>query len=68
MNTAQTRLTMSIRDAMSATGIGKTSIYSLIADGSLRSVKIGKRRLLICESLYEFIADMESYGDLTSKQ
>jgi excisionase family DNA binding protein len=68
MDTAQTRLTMSIRDAISATGIGKTSMYSLIADGSLRSVKIGKRRLIIYESLREFIADMESYGDLSTKQ
>jgi excisionase family DNA binding protein len=68
METAQTRLTMSITDAMSATGIGKTMLYSLLSDGSLRSIKLGKRRLIICESLHELIADMESYGDLSTKQ
>jgi excisionase family DNA binding protein len=68
MDTAQSRLTMSITDAMSVTGIGKTMLYSLLSDGSLRSIKLGKKRLIIVESLHELIADMESYGDLSCKQ
>lgn len=62
------RITISVDEAMSATGIGKTMLYELLNDGSLRSIKLGKRRLIIVESLHELIANMEFYGDLSCKQ
>ncbi|MBB5343168.1 excisionase family DNA-binding protein [Tunturibacter empetritectus] len=66
MNTAlNQRITISVDEAMSATGIGKTMLYELLGDGSLRSIKLGKKRLIIVESLHELIASMESYGDLS---
>lgn len=68
MNTAlNDRITISVDEVMSATGIGRTLVYQLIADGSLRSLKLGKKRLVITESLLELIANLESYGDLDSK-
>ena len=68
MNTAlNQRITISVADAMSATGLGKTSMYELLNDGSIRSFKVGKKRLVILESIHEWIANMESYGDLSGK-
>lgn len=40
------RLAYSVADAIAATGLGKTTIYALLADGRLPSVKIGNRRLI----------------------
>ncbi|WP_433965128.1 excisionase family DNA-binding protein [Tunturiibacter gelidiferens] len=64
------RITISVIEAMSATGIGKTMMYELLNDGSLRSIKIGKKRLIIVESIHEWIEAMESYdiGNLSNKQ
>jgi excisionase family DNA binding protein len=37
---------LSIPDAADALGVGRTLVYTLIARGELRSVKLGKRRLV----------------------
>jgi excisionase family DNA binding protein len=69
MNTAlNERITISVDEAISATGIGKTMLYELLGDGSIRSIKVGKKRLIILESIHEWIANMECYGDLSGKQ
>lgn len=64
------RITISVDEAMSAIGVGKTLLYELLNDGSLRSIKVGKKRLVIVESIHEWIANMESYdiGNLSNKQ
>lgn len=41
----------SIRDTCHVTGLGKTSIYELISQGKLKSVAIGRRRLVLAESI-----------------
>jgi len=56
------RLTLSVDEAMSALGLGKTMFYELLGDGSIRSFKCGKKRLVIVESLRQWITDMESYN------
>ena len=38
--------------------LSRTSIYSLLNDGSLSSVKIGKRRLIPVESIDAFISNL----------
>jgi excisionase family DNA binding protein len=71
MNTGlNQRITISVDEAMSAIGVGKTLLYELLNDGSLRSIKVGKKRLVIVESIHEWIANMESYdiGNLSNKQ
>jgi excisionase family DNA binding protein len=40
-----------IREACHVTGLGKTSIYELINQGKLQSVAIGRRRLVLVESI-----------------
>ena len=36
-------------------GIGRTTIFGLIANGTLRSLKIGSRRLIPLQAIDEFI-------------
>lgn len=45
------RLAYSVRDAAKATGLGRTTLYRLIADGQLRRIKIGNRTLIRCRDL-----------------
>jgi excisionase family DNA binding protein len=49
------RLTLTIREALRATGIGKTTLYKLIDDGKVRRVKIGKRSLIVFEDLQKLV-------------
>jgi excisionase family DNA binding protein len=39
-------LTLTVREALRATGLGRTTLYKLIATGQVRRVKIGKRVLI----------------------
>ncbi|MFO3797921.1 MAG: helix-turn-helix domain-containing protein, partial [Anaerolineales bacterium] len=56
--TMQTKYLCSIREATSLMGMGRTSVYGLINDGSLKSVKIGSRRLVRIDSIATFIDKM----------
>lgn len=51
------RLTCSIADACKATGLGKTKIYELISNGSIRTKSVGRRRLVVVESLRVWLHD-----------
>jgi len=46
-----TPLAYSIRDAATALGIGRTTLYRLIQDGQLAVVKVGARTLIPAGSL-----------------
>ncbi len=51
-------LVMSVREVASLLGLGRNLVYAMIADGTLRSVKAGRRRILIPrQALTEFLAD-----------
>lgn len=45
------------------TGIGRTTLFKLIAEGKLDARKIGRRTLITDESLKKFIADLPRMGD-----
>lgn len=49
-------LAISINDAAKALGLGRTSIYAMIADGRLEAFKLGRRRLVKTESIRRLIA------------
>jgi excisionase family DNA binding protein len=40
------RLVYSIREAAQATGLSRATLYRLISDGRLKTVKVGARRLV----------------------
>lgn len=40
-------------------GLGRSKFYELVGSGELRSVKIGKRRLVPEQAICEYIAQLE---------
>jgi excisionase family DNA binding protein len=45
---------VSIEDAMQILSIGRTTLYALINEGKIYSRRIGRRRLVLAESLYAY--------------
>ena len=50
-------LTYSVMDAAKALNIGRTHLYALIGDGSLKARKIGGRTIFLHEDIVKFLAD-----------
>jgi excisionase family DNA binding protein len=48
-------LAVSINDAAKALGLGRTSIYAMIADGRLEAFKMGRRRLVKAEAVRRLV-------------
>lgn len=48
-------ITISVADAVHALGMGRTTIYKLLKNGSISSVRIGRRRLVLVESLQQLV-------------
>lgn len=48
-------LAISINDAAKTLGLGRTSIYAMIADGRLEAFKIGRRTLVRMESIRRLV-------------
>jgi excisionase family DNA binding protein len=48
---ATSKITCSIKDATELTGLGKTTLYSLMAEGKVTSTRVGTKRLIHVESL-----------------
>ncbi len=49
------RLTCTVPEALRATGLGRTKLYELIGQQSLRTFKVGRRRLIVVQSLLSLI-------------
>ncbi|HEX7400167.1 MAG TPA: helix-turn-helix domain-containing protein [Candidatus Limnocylindrales bacterium] len=47
----------SVEEAAEACGVGRSLIYTEIASGRLRSLKVGRRRLVPSGAIAEFIAE-----------
>lgn len=45
------RVSCTIAEACAATGLGRTKLYMLIDEGVLASITVGRRRLIVMESL-----------------
>jgi excisionase family DNA binding protein len=45
------RLALRINDAVQVSGLSRSTIYKLLAAGTLRAVKVGGRRLILREDL-----------------
>ncbi|WP_076717973.1 helix-turn-helix domain-containing protein [Sphingomonas sp. gentR] len=50
-------LTVTVREALTLIGIGRTRFYELVAAGQITTVKIGRRRLVHLESLQRLAAE-----------
>lgn len=49
-------LALSINDTARTLGLGRTSIYAMIADGRLEAFRLGRRRLVRMESVKRLVA------------
>jgi len=50
------KLGYSIKEACEASSLGRTSIYSFIASGRLRAVRVGGRTIIPADSLQALLA------------
>jgi excisionase family DNA binding protein len=50
------KIAYSIREVCSASSLGRTTVYSHIAAGRLRAIRIGGRTVIPTEALLAFIA------------
>jgi excisionase family DNA binding protein len=53
--TVPNKLAYSIREACSASSLGRTSIYSHIAAGRLKAIRVGGRTLIPADSLHALV-------------
>ena len=49
------KLAYSIREACHASSLGKTTLYSYIANGQLKAVRIGGRTVIPADSLHALV-------------
>ncbi|MEZ0303991.1 MAG: helix-turn-helix domain-containing protein [Hyphomicrobiaceae bacterium] len=49
-------------------GVGRTTIYEAIGSGALRSLKIGKRRLILIVSLRDWLETAQQAADLAAQR
>jgi excisionase family DNA binding protein len=52
----------SIEATMARLGIGRSTVFAAIGSGQLRSVKVGRRRLVPESAIAEFIQHLETTG------
>lgn len=52
---AATKLLLTLEDAADQLSVSRSTVYKLINDGVLRSVKVGKRRMVPTDALPECI-------------
>ena len=52
------KLLYTVDEVVTLTGLGKSKVYDVIRDGSLRSVKIGACRRISADALREFVASL----------
>jgi excisionase family DNA binding protein len=49
---------LSIKQAVYELGISRTAVYELITDRKIKTVKIGRRRLIPSDAIEDFIAGL----------
>jgi excisionase family DNA binding protein len=49
------RLACTIAEACQATGLGRTKLYELMGDGHIETTTIGRRRLVLVQSLLSLL-------------
>jgi len=50
-----TKRTLTVEEAATQLGVGRTACFGLVANGALRSLKVGRRRLIPADAIDEFL-------------
>ncbi len=53
------RLALSVVEAAEAINVSRARLYQLLSDGTVPSIKLGRRRLIRREALVEFLVGLE---------
>lgn len=61
------KLSLSIKEACTFTGIGQTKIYEAINEGLLPAKKYGRRTLILQSDLESFLRNLENYSEEKEK-
>jgi excisionase family DNA binding protein len=61
-----TKLLYTIDETLEALSLGRTKFYSIVAAGDLKTVRIGRRRLVSHDELQRYVSSLE--GEATSNQ
>lgn len=48
---------LAVAEAAARLGVGRTTVYELITAGEIRSVKVGRRRLIPATALNEYVTE-----------
>ena len=67
-NAVSDRLAVSPAEAARLAGVGRTTIYEAIRSGALRSLKIGKRRLILIVSLRAWLETAQQALDAAAHE
>ena len=57
------RLTCTVAEACEVTGLGRTKLYELIGDGRVTTTTVGRRRLVIVQSLLALVGVKATLAD-----
>jgi excisionase family DNA binding protein len=49
------KITCSVKEAAELTGLGKTTLYALLAQGRITGIRIGTKRLIHVDSLRRLV-------------
>lgn len=53
------KLSYTVEEAVAVTSLARSRIYQAIGDGTLRTIKAGRRRMVSRKALEDFIAKLE---------
>jgi excisionase family DNA binding protein len=66
---ALTPLLFNVRDAARLLGLGRSKFYELLSTGEVRTVRVGRRRLVPADALTEYVARLTAdHGDVERDQ
>ncbi|WP_319825812.1 helix-turn-helix domain-containing protein [Thalassovita sp.] len=60
INQAAQILAVSPNEAARICSIGRTTLYAALSSGELKSIKLGKRRLILIETLREWLRNNQT--------
>ncbi|MDQ1181867.1 excisionase family DNA-binding protein [Rhodococcus sp. SORGH_AS_0301] len=61
-----TRQLFSVQEGMDRTGLGRSNFSNKLASGEIKSIKVGKRRLIPDTAIDEYIERLEAQASLST--